>query len=270
MAELIDEVLENELEASSLEEEKIEDSTPEQPQSEPEANEKTKPEDDLPEKYKGKSLKDIITMHQEAEKLIGKQGSEVGDLRRVVDDFIKTQTAKDSEKAAKETEVTSEDFYTDPDSAVKKAIDNHPSIKEAKEASLSMKRNETLARINSEFPNVQEIVQDPSFAEWIKSSKVRTELFTKAETQFDYDSAKELLSNWTERQNVSKKVAETSKVDREQQLKAADVGSSGNTESVSKKKYRRSDIIKLMQTDPDRYDSMSEEIMTAYREGRVI
>jgi hypothetical protein len=69
---------------------------------------------------------------------------------------------------------------------------------------------------------------------------------------------------------VSKKVAETSKVDREQQLKAADVGSSGNTESVSKKKYRRSDIIKLMQTDPDRYDSMSEEIMTAYREGRVI
>jgi len=25
-----------------------------------------------------------------------------------------------------------------------------------------------------------------------------------------------------------------------------------------------------LQTDPDRYDSMSEEIMTAYREGRVI
>jgi hypothetical protein len=127
-----------------------------------------------------------------------------------------------------------------------------------------------LTRINSEFPNVQEIVQDPAFAEWIKSSKVRTELFTKAETEFDYDSAKELLSNWTDRQNISKKVAETSKVDREQQLKAADVGSSGNTESVSKKKYRRSDIIKLMQTDPEKYDAMSEEIMAAYREKRVV
>ncbi len=47
-----------------------------------------------------KSLKDIVSMHQEAEKLIGRQGSEVGELRRVVDDFIKTQTAKESKKPA--------------------------------------------------------------------------------------------------------------------------------------------------------------------------
>ena len=32
-------------------------------------------EDDLPEKYKGKSAKEIAEMHQQAEKLIGKQGS---------------------------------------------------------------------------------------------------------------------------------------------------------------------------------------------------
>ena len=171
MAEIIDEVLENELEASTLDEEKIEDSEPEQPESEPEAKEETKPEDDLPEKYKGKSVKDIVAMHQEAEKLIGKQGSEVGDLRKIVDDFIKTQTATTSKTTENETELTSDDFYTDPDKAVKRAIDNHPSIKEAKEASLSMKRNETLSRINSEFPNVQEIVQDPAFAEWINLLK---------------------------------------------------------------------------------------------------
>ena len=40
-------------------------------------------------------------------------------------------------------------------------------------------------------------------------------------------------------QNITKKVAETSKIDRDQQLKAADVGSNGATESVAKKKYRR-------------------------------
>ena len=34
---------------------------------------------DLPEKYRGKSLDDIIRMHQEAEKLIGKQAQEVGE-----------------------------------------------------------------------------------------------------------------------------------------------------------------------------------------------
>jgi hypothetical protein len=33
--------------------------------------------------------------------------------------------------------------------------------------------------------------------------------------------------------------------------------------------YRRADVIKLMQTDPDRYALMGEEITKAYSEGRV-
>ncbi|MFZ9069550.1 MAG: hypothetical protein ACO23R_19440, partial [bacterium] len=36
----------------------------------------TEPEEHLPEKYKGKDFKEIVRMHQEAEKLIGRQGSE--------------------------------------------------------------------------------------------------------------------------------------------------------------------------------------------------
>ena len=96
------------------------------------------------------------------------------------------------------------------------------------------------------------------------------EMYARAETQFDFDAADELLSTWEERQSVAKSVAETTKVDRQQQLKAASVNTQGATDSVAKKKYRRADIIKLMQTDPDRYDAMSSEIMKAYQEGRVI
>lgn len=268
MAELIDEVLENELEASSLDDLQQESEETEQPEVETaEVQEETKPEDDLPEKYKNKSLKDIVSMHQEAEKLIGRQGGEVGELRKVVDDFIKTQTSKDSQTT--ETEIEEEDYLDNPKKAIDNAVNKHPAIKEAKDAALNMKRAETLNRINSEFPDVQEIVTAPEFAEWIKSSRVRTELYTRAEVDYDFDAAKELLANWKEKQSISKKVAETSKVDREAQLKAADVGSDGSNQPVSKKKYRRSDIIKLMQTDPDRYEAMSDEIMTAYREGRV-
>ena len=48
-----------------------------------EVNEETPQEsnledDDIPDKYRGKSVKDIVRMHQEAERAIGKQGSEVG------------------------------------------------------------------------------------------------------------------------------------------------------------------------------------------------
>ena len=225
-------------------------------------------EDDLPEKYRGKSAKEIAVMHQQAEKLIGKQGSEVGELRKVVDDFISTQTLKESQTV--ETPVTSDEFYENPQKNVNKQIDSHPAIKEAQKAAQEMKRTATLTRLNSEYPDLEQTVQDPNFAEWIKSSKVRSELYNRAEVEFDYDSAKELLSNWSDKKERVAKVAETSKIDKDNQLKAASVGSKGNNEPVSKKKYRRSDIIKLMQTDPDKYDALSDEIMLAYQEGRVI
>ena len=228
----------------------------------------TKEEDDLPEKYKGKTAKEIAEMHQQAERLIGKQGSEVGELRKVVDDFISTQTSKESQTEIEET--SPEDFIDNPGKHVKKQIDSHPAIKEAQDAAKQMKRTATLTRLNAEYPELEKIVQDPNFAEWINGSKVRSELYNRAEVHFDYDSAKELLTNWTDKQERIAKVQETSKIDKDNQLKAASVGSKGNNEPVSKKKYRRSDIIKLMQTDPDKYDALSDEIMLAYQEGRVI
>ena len=222
----------------------------------------------LPEKYRGKSTKEIAEMHQQAEKLIGKQGSEVGELRRVVDDFIATQTSKESQTI--EAPVTSDEFYENPQKNVNKQIDSHPAIKEAQKAAQEMKRTATLTRLNSEYPDLESTVQDPNFAEWIKSSRVRSELYNRAEVNFDYDAAKELLGNWSDKKERVAKVAETSKIDKDNQLKAASIGSKGNNEPVSKKKYRRSDIIKLMQTDPDKYDALSDEIMLAYQEGRVI
>ena len=72
--------------------EKEEDNTGEQISqltAEPELQET--PQEDIPDKYKGKSTADIVRMHQEAEKLLGRQSSEVGELRSVVDNYIQTQ-----------------------------------------------------------------------------------------------------------------------------------------------------------------------------------
>jgi len=105
MAEFLDEVLENTMETSPLEELQpgvAKDIKEDPPKEEPKV-------EDIPDKYKGKSLKDIVAMHQEAEKLIGRQGSEVGELRKVVDDFIKTQTAKESK--VNEPTVSDDDFF---------------------------------------------------------------------------------------------------------------------------------------------------------------
>jgi hypothetical protein len=138
-------------------------------------------QEEIPDKYKGKSVTDIVKMHQEAEKLIGKQGSEVGELRKVVDDFIRSQT---SSKTPKEEEVEEVDFFADPEKAVKRAVDNHPSVKEAQEVTKLMRREQTLSKLEQKYPGFASTVQDPAFVEWIKASKIRTQLAAAAESSF--------------------------------------------------------------------------------------
>lgn len=220
-------------------------------------------EDDIPEKYQGKSVADIVRMHQEAEKLLGRQSSEVGELRKVVDSYIQTQLSNE----APETEEI--DFFDDPQSAVSKAIENHPKIREAEAMSLEYRKNDTFGRLQQQYPDLMETVQDPKFQDWVKASKIRTQLYAMADQQFDYDAANELLSTWNDRKGTVKATAEAEKASRKNAVKEASTGNVRGTGETSKKIYRRSDIIKLMKTDPDRYQALSDEIMTAYREGRV-
>lgn len=255
-----DESQENE-EYSSFEDEEGQ-TTPEE-ESEPEDT-----EDDIPEKYKGKSVKDIVRMHQEAERAIGKQGSEVGELRRIVDDFVKAQTVSKQQQAPEVEEEV--DFFTDPDKAIARAIEKHPKVREAEQLSAQMKKAEALANLKSAHPDFTEVVNDGSFAEWVNKSKVRQELFSRADRSYDFDAANELLSTWKERSQVVNQTKAVEQVQRKQAVKSASTGATkGSGETASKKTYRRADIIELMRTNPDRYQQLSDEIMQAYAEGRV-
>ena len=227
-------------------------------------------EPSLPEKYQGKSLEEVVQMHQEAEKLLGRQSSEVGELRKVVDDYISTQTqpiAPQQQHVEPEDDI---DYFTDPQAAVNRAIENHPKIREAQQYTEQYKKQSSLATLQAKHPDMQTILSDPKFAEWIKASKIRTQLFVAADQQYDSDSADELFSLWKERKTVAQQTAQVEKQARKQTLKAANTGNArGTGEGARKKVYRRSDIIKLMKTDPERYQALSDEILQAYAEGRV-
>jgi hypothetical protein len=263
MATFIDEGYEepqDEEEFSSIEDEEGQDNPTEEPEQDD--------EDDIPEKYKNKSVKDIVRMHQEAERAIGKQGSEVGELRRIVDDFVKAQTVTQKQQAPEVEEEV--DFFTDPDKAIARAIEKHPKVREAEQLSAQMKKAEALANLKSAHPDFTEVVNDGSFAEWVSKSKVRQELFSRADRNYDFDAANELISTWKERKQVVDQSVAVEKVQRKQAVKSASTGSTkGSGETASKKTYRRADIIELMRTNPDRYQQLSDEIMQAYSEGRV-
>ena len=225
-------------------------------------------EPEIPQKYQGKSTAEIVRMHQEAEKLLGKQSSEVGELRKVVDDYIQTQL---SEQAPQQSEPEEDiDFFSDPDKAVARAIDNHPKIREAEQISTQYRQSTAMAELQKRHPDMQDILQNNKFADWIKGSKIRQQLFVQADQQYDYEAADELFTTWKERQQVVGQTAATEKTERKKAVKAASTGNvRGSGEQSAKKVYRRSDIIKLMKEDPERYMSLSNEIMAAYADGRV-
>lgn len=235
---------------------------------EEEQEQETTEEPEVPQKYQGKSTAEIIRMHQEAEKLLGKQSSEVGELRKVVDDYIQTQL---SEQAPKQSEPEEEiDFFSEPDKAVARAIDNHPKIKEAEKISNQYRQSTAMAELQRRHPDMNEILQNDKFVDWIKGSKIRQQLFVQADQQYDYEAADELFTLWKERQQVVSQTAATEKTERKKAVKAASTGNvRGSGEQSAKKVYRRSDIIKLMKEDPERYMSLSNEIMAAYADGRV-
>ena len=236
------------------------------PEEEPAAQDTD--EDEIPEKYKGKSVKDIVRMHQEAERAIGKQGSEVGELRRIVDEYVRAQTVTKQQQAPEVEEEV--DFFTDPDKAIARAIEKHPKVREAEQLSAQMKKAEALANLKAAHPDFTEVVNDGSFAEWVNKSKVRQELFSRADRSYDFDAANELLTTWKERSQVVNQTKEVEKVQRKQAVKTASTGATkGSGETASKKTYRRADIIELMRTNPDRYEQLAPEIMQAYAEGRV-
>jgi hypothetical protein len=267
MARFLDsspEELEDGEEYSPVEEEQM----PEEAQpAEPEEIQEAQEEDDIPEKYQGKDIKDIVRMHQEAEKLLGKQSSEVGELRKIVDDFVKTQLeAKNSPQEI----VEDIDIFDDPDKYIEQKFKDHPKLKEVEELTRSMKQQEIINKLQSSHPDFQDIIQSDKFGEWVAKSKVRTELYQRADQKFDFDAADELLTLWKERQSIVKETAEMQETDRKRQLKSASTGNAkGSGESPSRKIYRRADIIELMKTNPKRYQALHDEIMLAYAEKRV-
>jgi hypothetical protein len=234
--------------------------------------EDTVEEDDIPDKYRGKDVKDIIAMHQNAEKLLGKQSSEVGELRKVVDDFIRTQTVA-QQQAPVQTETQEDiddlDFFENPKEAISKMLESHPSVKQSQQMAQQLAQQQTLAQLKANHPDYQNIVADQGFIEWVGKSKVRTDLLRKADA-YDYDSADELFSLWKERQSIVADVQKTETTARKQSVRNASTGNvKGSNEPSRKKIYRRADIVELMTKDPQRYQALASEIRQAYAEGRV-
>jgi hypothetical protein len=230
------------------------------------------PEPDIPAKYAGKSMAEVIEMQQEAEALMSRQSSELGEQRKLMQTLLEAQN-KATEAAPPEEPVAQEDnFFDDPVNAVNKAIENHPDVIKAREERMGNVQKHNLESLDKAYPDWQETVKDSSFQKFIGDSATRTEMFRKADSEYRSDLAIELF-DWYSQTRMSSATQEAvagekSKIQKAMKQTSSESRSSGDSVG-GKKIYRRADLINLQVTDPNRYEALSDEIQSAYAEGRV-
>ena len=236
------------------------------------AEETQQPEYEIPEKYAGKSMQEVIEMHQQSEKLMSKQSNEVGEQRKLIQSLIDEKNKATDTTPPEEPVAQEENFFDDPVKAVNQAIENHPDVIKAREERMGNMQKHNLDALDKAYPDWQKTVQDSAFQKFIGDSAARTEMFRLADTEYRSDLAIELF-DWYSSTEMSKKTQEAKAEEKtkiQSNLKKTSSESRSSGDSVGGKKvYRRADLINLQVTDPNRYASLADEIHSAYAEGRV-
>ena len=240
------------------------------------------PAKDKPSKFAGKSVDDVAKMYEELEHRFGKQGEEVGELRKLSDQLIRSSLEKKEPAATQGTKqepsTTADadaEFFINPRAAVKKLLEEDEVIRDLRQHKTETQQERALRVTMEKHPEANDIVADPEFEKWVKASKYRFDLFLKAQ-QFDADAADELFGTFKDlnKARLAQKTAavEVDKSIVESQKKAAGAAS-GTTvtedSTAGKPIFSRRKLMELRINNPEEYEARSDEILAAYAEGRV-
>lgn len=233
---------------------------------------------EVPEKYSGKSIEDVIKMHIEAEKAMGRQGNELGELRRFADSLVQrdlsmaSEPKKDHSDAAPAVEWDDDDLKGSVQSMIKAALNDELAGVKQSLGTLGAQTTESRL-VEAHGKNVAKTWKSQNFVDWVSSSKVRQQLYATG-NRGDFDSAHELLDtykalNKTEAPSDDPEPtpADPTNAAKKVQLESA---SGRKASNAGKPTYRRADIMRLRQENPKEYRANFDAIQKAYIEGRVV
>lgn len=256
----------------------------------PDEDEQVDDEDDGEDPFQGKTEAERRRMYRDAQRQIGEQGREIGSLRDRFDQFMAEQLkqAQANRAPAQPREprkpLEDADFFAAPGKALERGVAEHPEVQRLRaehartQAQIEgFRRQQAQAAFERAHPDFAEVVQNPEFQKWVGASQIRTKMLRSANANYDFVAGHELFSTWKElqaaRQPAKEDAAKAAAAKREAGRKGAKVPTGGNAApaaaSSAKPIYRRSQILKLMETDRERYEQMAPEIERAYAEGRV-
>lgn len=237
----------------------------------------TKPQP--PEKYKGKSIEDVIAMHQNVESELGRARNEIGTVRRLADELLGIRQSAGvvrSPTPEPRKKLTTDALFEDPDKAILDVVrsDAEARDRQRDERTARLEAEVLLTRFERKHPKFQETMQSPEFTDWIQKSPYRARLAQNA-AQGDFLAADELFSLHNElTAEAAKPAVKNSGVEGARKASLARAGGStaggGGSSDSGKKIWSRVELIRMRIEEPEKFDSLYEkEILPAYKEKRV-
>jgi hypothetical protein len=228
----------------------------------------------IPDKYKDKSLEDVIAMHQNAEKLISRQGNDMAQLKQSAH-VLATQNRTNVNQERKQTPTTVEALLDNPDKTIEEAVAASPAVRQAQASAERVSALEAKLAYGDfvrKHPKYQEDIADDTFLDWVKKNPVRLTLSQRADA-LDFNSADALWDMWSEHKDlVSSPADRSNKVRQVSTVKGVPSGSKG------KPVYSRSKLDELRSKAHDGDQNaqakladrdFNERLVEAYAEGRV-
>lgn len=236
-------------------------------------------EAEVPEKFKGKSLTEIVASYQNLESELGRARNEMGQVRRLADELLGIRVAAHASVPAKPVErkkLTPEDLLNNPEDSILSAVT--ATVEEREKALL-----ERQARLEAEFamqrferkhPDYQTTMADQKFTDWVQKSNLRLSL-AQAATQGNVAAADELFTLYGEMsmaQPAEPEAPSPTAQARKASLTRPGGGSAAGGKpsgGSSQKVWNRAELMKMRIENPDEFDRLQPEILKAYAEKRV-
>lgn len=236
------------------------------------------PTTDLPEKYKGKQVNEVIEMHQNSEKRLGQLQNEVGQLRGLVKDLSDIQRSEpELQTQEQEVDVSRDELLDNPTEAVRKIVqpEFERQEKTRRESAAKTIFEAEEAALMQEFGDMEAIVATTEFRTFAGRTPSRQRDLEVAATGTGVESiraARRLLEDFSDfqEQTASDTKTEPTPVD-EARNASTERGGTGAPTST-KPQIFESDVIALINSDPAKYRSPSfqAELLDAIKEGRFV
>lgn len=233
--------------------------------------------DDLPAKFKGKSVADVARAYAELETVVGRQGQQLNKYRDLIDSSFESRKEPARETAPAKKAVTAEDLYTNADGAIRQVVaeETAASVESLATRVARAEARAQFAEFKAKTPDYDEILQDPKLLDWIKASPYRLRVARAADAG-DLDAAEELFGSF--RDHKSTQTVVTKKTDRKAAARAASLesasptGAAKSTDTISRHTIMEKKIAARRgdQAAERWLRSNSEAIAIAYEERRVV